>query len=68
MRRSQIETKFLKTKALIKLKPTPNYTKSRKIFCSTLYKTERRKYYESLDTLKPFLSFYPTIIEFNIFC
>ena len=63
MRRSQIETKFLKTKALIKLKPTSNYTKSRKIFCSTLYKTERRKYYESLDmknveTFSIFLSNY----------
>ena len=40
MRRSQLETKYLKTKAQTDQK--------HKIFCSKLYKRERRKYYESL--------------------
>ena len=44
MRRSQLETKYLKTKTQTDLK-----LKKNKNFCSKLYKRERRKYYESLD-------------------
>ena len=63
MRRSQLETKYLKTKTQTDLK-----LKKNKNFCSKLYKRERRKYYESLDmknvldskkfwkTMGPFLS------------
>ena len=43
-RRSQLETKYLKTKTQTDLK-----LKKNKNFCSKLYKRERRKYYESLD-------------------
>ena len=64
MRRSQLETKYLKTKTQTDLK----LYKKHKSFCSMLYKRERRKYYESLDmknaldskefwkTMRPFLS------------
>ena len=64
MRRSQLETKYLKTKIQTDLK----LYKKHKNFCSKLYKRERRKYYESLDmknvldskefwkTMRPFLS------------
>ena len=45
MRRSQLETKYLKTKTQTDLK----LYKKHKNFCSKLYKRERRKYYESLD-------------------
>ena len=45
MRRSQLETKYLKTKTQTNLK----LYKKHNNFCSTLYKRERRKYYESLD-------------------
>ena len=63
MPRSQLETKYLKTKTQTDLK-----LKKSKNFCSKLYKRERRKYYESLDmknvldskkfwkTMRPFLS------------
>ena len=44
MRRSQLETKYLKTKTQTDLK-----LKKNRNFCSKLYKRERRKYYESLD-------------------
>ena len=62
--RSQIETKYLKTKTQTDLK----LYKKHKNFCSKLYKKERRKYYETLDmknildskkfwkTIEPFLS------------
>ena len=65
MRRSQLETKYLKTKTQTDLK----LYKKHKNFCSKLYKKERRKYYESLDitnvldskkfwkTMGPFLSY-----------
>ena len=64
MRRSQLETKYLKSKTQTDLK----LYKKHKNFCSKLYKRERRKYYESLDmknvldskkfwkTMGPFLS------------
>ena len=64
MRRSQLETKYLKTKTQTDLK----LYKKHKNFCSKLYKKERRKYYETLDmknildskkfwkTIEPFLS------------
>ena len=45
MRRSQLETKYLKTKTQTDLK----LYKKHKNFCSNLYKRERRKYYEPLD-------------------
>ena len=45
MRRSQLETKYLKTKTRTDLK----LYKKHKNFCSKLYKSERRKYYECLD-------------------
>ena len=45
MRRSQLETKYLKTKPQTDLK----LYKKHKNFCSKLYKKEKRKYYESLD-------------------
>ena len=45
MRRSQLETKYLKTKTQTDLK----LYKEHKDFCSKLYKSERRKYYESFD-------------------
>ena len=64
MRRSQLETKYLKTKTQTDLK----LYKKHKNFCSKLYKKERGKYCESLDmknvldskkfwkTMRPFLS------------
>ena len=64
MRRSQLETKHLKSKTQTDLKL---YKKHRN-FCSKLHKRERRKYYESLDmknvldskkfwkTMRPFFS------------
>ena len=64
MRRSQLETKYLKSKTQTDLK----LYKKHKNFCSKLHKRERRKYYESLDmknvldskkfwkTMRPFLS------------
>ena len=64
MRRSQLETKYLKTKTQNDLK----LYKKHKNFCSKLYKRERRKYHEPLDTknfldskefwetMRPFLS------------
>ena len=64
MRRSQLETKYLKSKTQTDLK----LYKKHKNFCSKLHKRERRKYYESLDmknvldskkfwkTMGPFLS------------
>ena len=64
MRSSQLETKYLKTETQTDLKPHKKY----KNICSTLYKRERRKYYEPLDmknvlgskkfwkTMGPFLS------------
>ena len=64
MHRSQLETKYLKTKIQTDLK----LYKKHKNFCSKLYKRERRKYYVLLDTknvlvskefwktTKPFLS------------
>ena len=64
MRRSQLETKYLKTETRTDLKLYENH----KNFCSKLYKSKRRKYYESLDmknvldnkefwkTMRPFLS------------
>ena len=45
MRRSQLETKYLKSKTQTNLK----LYKKRKNFCSKLHKKERRIYYESLD-------------------
>ena len=45
MRRSQLETKYLKTKTQTDLK----LYKKHKNFCSKLYKKERGKYCESLD-------------------
>ena len=45
MRRSQLETKYLKTKTQTDLK----LYKKHKNFCSKLYQRERRKYYDSLD-------------------
>ena len=70
MRRSQLETKYLKTKIQTDLK----LYKKHKNFCSKLYKRERRKYYESLDmknvldskefwkTMRPFLSDKNTVL------
>ena len=64
MRRSQLETEYLKTKTQTDLKQY----KKHKNFCSKLNKMERRKSYESLDmknvcdskkfwkTMRPFLS------------
>ena len=64
MRRSQLETKHLKSKPQTNLK----LYKKHKNFFSKLHKRERRKYYESLDmknvldskkfwkTMRPFLS------------
>ena len=64
MRRSQLETEYLKTKTQTDLK----LYKKHKNFCSKLNKRERRKSYESLDmknvcdskkfwkTMRPFLS------------
>ena len=64
MRRSELETKYLKTKTQTNLK----LYKKHKNLCSKLYKRERRKNYESLDmknvldskefwkTMSPFLS------------
>ena len=66
MRRSQLETKDLKSKTQADLKPY----KLHKNFCSKICKKERRKYHESLDlknildtkkfwkTMEPFLSDY----------
>ena len=66
MHRSQVETKYLKSKTQADLKPH----KMHKIFCRKLYRKERRKYHESLDmknildtkkfwkTMEPFLSDY----------
>ena len=48
IRRSQLETKYLKTKSQTDLKLYKKY----KNFCSKLYKRERRKYYESLHMKK----------------
>ena len=48
MRRSQLETKYLKSKTQTDLK----LYKKHKTFCSKLYKRERRKYYESLNMKK----------------
>ena len=45
MRRSQLETKYLKTKTQTDLK----LYKKHKNFCSKSHKRERRKCYESLD-------------------
>ena len=45
MRRSQLETKYLKTKTQTDLK----LYKKHKNFCSKLHKRDRRKYYDSLD-------------------
>ena len=45
MRRSQLETKYLKTKTQTDLKQY----KKHKNFCNKLYKKERRKYYKPLD-------------------
>ena len=45
MRRSQLQTKYLKTKTQTDFK----LYKKRKNFCSKLFKRERRKYYESSD-------------------
>ena len=45
MRRSRLETKYLKTKTKTDLK----LYKKHKNFCSKLYKREKRKYDESLD-------------------
>ena len=45
MHRSQVETKYLKSKTQADLKPH----KMHKIFCRKLYRKERRKYHESLD-------------------
>ena len=71
MRRSQLETKYLKTKTQTDLK----LYKKHKNFCSKLYKKERRKYYESLDiknvldsknfwkTMGPFLSYKNTVFS-----
>ena len=64
MCRSQLETKYHKTKTQTDLK----LYKKHKNFCSKLYKTEKRKYYDSFDTknildskefwkvMRPFLS------------
>ena len=64
MHRSQLETKYLKSKTQTNLK----LHKKHKNFSSKLNKRERRKYYESLDmknvlgskefreTMRPFLS------------
>ena len=46
MCRSQLETKYHKTKTQTDLK----LYKKHKNFCSKLYKTEKRKYYDSFDT------------------
>ena len=45
MRRSQLETKYLKSKTQTDLELYKNH----KNFCSKLYKRERRKYFDSLD-------------------
>ena len=45
MRRSQLETKYLKTKTQTDLK----LYKKHKNFCSKLHKREKRKHYEFLD-------------------
>ena len=45
MRRSQLETKYLKTKTQTELK----LYKEHKIFCNKLYKRERGKYSETAD-------------------
>ena len=45
MRRSQLETKYLKTKTQTNLKQY----KKHKNFYNKLYKNERRKYYKPLD-------------------
>ena len=45
MRRSQLETKYLKTKTQTDLKLYRKHIN----FCSKLCKQERRKYYEPLD-------------------
>ena len=80
MHRSQLETKYLKTKTQTNL----SLYKKHKNFCSKLSKRERRKYYESLDmknvlyskefqkTTRPFLSDKNTVflqisIEKNIY-
>ena len=64
MRRSQLETKYLKTKT----KENLNLYKKQRNFCSKLYKKERKRYYDTLNTkditdnkqfwktIKPFLS------------
>ena len=64
MRRSQLETKYL----IIETRTDLKLYENQKNFCSKLYKSERRKYYESLDmknvldnnefwkTMRPFLS------------
>ena len=60
--RSQLETKYLKTKTQTDLKLYKKYEK----FCSKLYKRERRKYYESLDMKNVLDSkeFWKTMIPF----
>ena len=62
MRRSQLETKYLKSKTQTDLK----LYKKHKNFCSKLYKRERRKYYESLDMKNVLDSkkFWKTMIPF----
>ena len=45
MRRSQLETKYLKSKTQTDLELYKNH----KNFCRKLYKRERRKYFDSLD-------------------
>ena len=50
MRRSQLETIYLKSKTQTNLK----LYKKHKNVCSKLYKRETRKYYESLDMKKTF--------------
>ena len=50
MRRSELETKYLKTKTQTDLK----LYKKQKNICSNLFKRERKKYEESLDMEKRF--------------
>ena len=71
MRRSQLETKYVKAKSQQTLK----LYKKHKNFCSKLYKMERRKYYESLNmknvleskefwkTMRPFLYYKNTVFS-----
>ena len=74
MRRSQLERKYLESKTQTNLK----LHKKHKGFCSKLYKSERIKYYESLDMknvldikkfwkmMRPFLSDKNTVFSQNI--